>query len=346
MRSRLITNNRVRRIAALLPALTVVLAIQSCNTSNTLPTQPTQESAASFSLDFVLGRNHSLDVPSHRGQFFPMAIGNCWTYRGSFSTHIEGDPFLNIGLFMEQRKLTGTEDLFGRTYVVEEQKRWFPLFPWPPTDSNTVWVRYRQDRAGLYEADVPLNQSPNSRVVTLAHAGKSERSRNMGVLANWYQLEAHVLRTRGEGFLPAVQILKRKIQSVHAALRHTGLRHPGRTGRPPGGVLPDELTRLKYPLRPGQEWTIRSEPMFTARVERREVLNLPAGRMRGIRIRILIEGLNPEDEVFIWYGREGFLKMSYHLESVATDNQGNPIGTLISEEYSLLETVELVSRRP
>jgi hypothetical protein len=343
MHSEPIATYWVRKIAANLPALVVALAVGACGTSDHRPTQPVLDATASAGTDEALGGDHRPDQRPGRKGFFPLDIGNCWTYTGSLATRIEGDSLMSLQLFGEQRKLTGTEVLFGRTYVVEEQKQWPRLSPFPPSDSTTYWVRYRQDRAGLYEADVPLIQPPDARLRAYAQAGKSERSQGVAGLADWHHLEARVLAAKGEAYQPAVRELIRKVQAAHAALRYARLHPPKGIGGPPGGALPNELTRLKYPLHPGQEWTLRAEPIvFTSRVERHEVLRLPAGRMPGFRIRILIEGLDPSDEVFMWYGRKGFLRMRYLIKSVATDPEGNPIGTLISERHLGLESIELI----
>ena len=134
MRSRPIATCWVRKIAANLPAIVAALAVGACGTSDNKLTQPILDPAASARSDEAFGRNHPSNHQSRRRGFFPLDIGNCWTYSGSYVTHIEGDPFSSVWLFGEQRELTDTEILFGRTYVVEEQKRWNRLSPFPPSD--------------------------------------------------------------------------------------------------------------------------------------------------------------------------------------------------------------------
>lgn len=89
----------------------------------------------------------------------------------------------------------------------------------------------------------------------------------------------------------------------------------------PGTAGPGELTRLRYPLEPKARWTIRADPnfRFVADVVGVDVLELPAGRFRGYRIRLGADVFGPHDVVHVWYGRSGYLQLVAHLEGDATN---------------------------
>ena len=66
------------------------------------------------------------------------------------------------------------------------------------------------------------------------------------------------------------------------------------------------------------------------------------GMMPGWRIRYTSELFGPHDRVHVWYGRQGFLRLAYHVESDATDPNGNVIGTAVAEETQELRSLSLV----
>ncbi len=113
-------------------------------------------------------------------------------------------------------------------------------------------------------------------------------------------------------------------------------------GSPPGGPLSEEITRLRYPLRPGASWTVREDPFFGSTVEAMEVVKLPPGRFPAARIRMKSEFYGPNDRVRLWFGRSGELGHQYHLEASATDYMGNVIGTILFDETEMLTDIDLV----
>ena len=50
-------------------------------------------------------------------------------------------------------------------------------------------------------------------------------------------------------------------------------------------------------------------------------------------------GEEPNDKVLIWYGRSGRLRYAIHVRSVATDENGNPIGEVVSDESEVLQSL-------
>jgi hypothetical protein len=342
-------------------ALCVLTAagILSCG-ANPKPTEP--DSGATADLTNIDGDGLSLGAgehPGHRG-FYPLTIGNTWTYKGTFLATVRPDscdsPCVAIGFidrWRESRELVGTETLFGREYVVEEQTRWsdwgipFDTIRVDTMASPTAYpmafrVLYRQDQAGLYEADAQ-NWQPSGTNGGLAAAHGAPATDLQERLSVTLQRKGMALTAVEAAAYDAANVrLQEKLDVVAAALAWHGHR-PGPFGGGRGGVLDHEITRLKYPLHPGQCWVIRDSPLFTSRVIRHEVLRLPAGRLGGYQIRIESELFGPEDRVHIWYGRAGFLKLSATLYGEAIDEWGNHIGTLVSTEYSALESFQLVS---
>jgi hypothetical protein len=325
----------------------IALLAGACSTSDRSPTQYVEDPAGVSELadgadmDIALGSDH------HPRGFYPLTKGNRWTYRGAMMMRIEGDSITAVGQYAERRELTGLEDLCGREYMVETQKRWSTIVPFPPLDLVTNKVWYRQDKAGLYEADCGTSTTQGSGDHSPALVNLADRFDPVGWEAKQSRFSASLAASGRDGYQAALRHLVDKIRAAEAAVRTTGMhRRPRHMGGPPGGVLSDEITRLKYPLHPRQHWVIRESPRFESYVEQFRVFNLPAGRMGGYAIRVDSEFFDKNDRVEIWYGRNGFLGMRTHLEAVATDEFGDPIGTLISDERMWLEHLELVRKSP
>ena len=98
-----------------------------------------------------------------------------------------------------------------------------------------------------------------------------------------------------------------------------------------------EIQRLAYPVYPGQEWVIRDAPLFTSVVEAVEEF---AG-IRAWRIRVDSELLSPEDRVHMWFSRCGMLGWRFHLEGVATDETGKPVGRVVSDEKLVVTDIDI-----
>lgn len=309
-----------------LSALTLALALSACS-SDRMPTQsdPTADATAT---GFAANPQGTEGGPG----FFPLQIGNTWTYRIDARSWHTGDSVMSIAQYTQRRDLVGTEESFDRQYVVEEWKTWSPL-GYPPGDDTVInRIYYRQDRAGLYEADVPGGKPPlatDGPFATLL-AGRSMK----------------LAPAQSAAYSAALARLQEKRQLLAAALSGAGHQPPAPLGHPPGGVLRHEITRLQYPLRPGQSWTIREDPLFTSRVLKHDMLNLPAGKLGGYQIQIESEAFGPKDQVFVWYGRTGLLQMTAHLEAmyIGYDDPYGDSTAVIYEEHSSLQGFDFVNR--
>jgi hypothetical protein len=249
--------------------------------------------------------------------FFPLKVGNQWHYDRTLSVRITQDDGtlvdeseLNIA---KDARIVGTETIGGRTYVVEED-----VVHEEGGGGDVIRrVFWRQDRTGLYKADVPdLAASAAAKPAPGAETAALDRA--------WSRLEGRLARPGfREAFGAARERLAQKMEIVERVL-------PAPARSPSESAPPAELTRLSYPLHVGAQWTVREEPLLTARVEGLDVLTLPAGRFSGWRIRYFSERFGPGDEVRVWYGRDGYLAREARLEGEALDAQGNPIGTTIA----------------
>jgi hypothetical protein len=315
-------------------AILVASAISGCASR---PDTPTAPSVAPGPLAVGSAGGGSAGVS---GQFYPLQVGNHWSYHKRLSyTLVEGDrlpsPSYDWNATVD-RGLTCFETIDGRDYVVEEVEER------AQSEAIFSWVRYRQDRTGLYEADVEL-QVPAQCFGPIKSSSSSAPMAAERLARGIESLVAASPPERQAAYRAAGERLREKLARVERALRR------GATGAPshPELAQPGELTRLSYPLYPAKSWTIRRDPegaTFMARVEGTDLLNLPAGRFPGFRIRILSTFLGPDDEVRTWYGPSGYLQLVAHMETFAVDDRGAIIGRLAIDQRETLVSLSLVSR--
>lgn len=279
------------------------------------------------------GAGGEAGVPGARGGgLVPLGNGYRWTYEGGVVLQEPGEPFEIPRV--ETHTIIGTENRSGRDYWLLEQVIEEHAFG---EDREIVyWSRLRQDRTGLFVADVSLTEPPagpavvmDPRADTSLEVAWERLAGSLGVIERaayrraWEELVARRAALRS--------LVRLAASTVAAAV----------PGRDPGGVAEGELTRLSYPLHPGAEWVIREEPLFRCRVEAVDVLSLPIGRVPAYRLRIDGVFFDADDDVFFWYGHVGFVGHSVHTESVARDSEGNPIGMIIADDTLFLTSVAL-----
>jgi hypothetical protein len=316
-------------------ALCILVLAAGCGTLDQGPGVPDSqamgESGIADANDLLAPDAHA----SGHGGFFPLDIGNLWTYSGELTVAIEpGDPIVTERL--EVHSIIGTEELFGREYVLEKQ---FNI----DEDGDTLspyWVRYRQDRAGLYEADVAGSEPPSGTLLP-RRVGDSHTAPMARI---WNRISPTLRTGEREAYKAAWEDLCLKLRVIDNAARRP-VAFAALSKGPPGGVMSEEITRLEYPLHPGQEWTIRDDPFYVlGACESHDVLDLPPGRMPGYKIAITNDLLGPNDWVYVWYGRRGFLGSEFYVETEIIDPNGNPMGTLVAEEHLFLESLDLVGK--
>jgi hypothetical protein len=308
------------RKTALLLVAAILAAIFSCNITDTDPADTGIE--AVYSADDILAGKGGGNA--HKGKFYPLALGNTWHYTGERMMQVgDSDPF--YGSVSEERKIREMEQLFGREYFVEEQTGVISDGV-SPDDAYIYWIRYRQDKAGLYEADV---------AITIPPGGYDSTS----VTGAWEKIWQKASAGLDRETVDRLRIAHfRKLDLVDEVLGRRLGRHM--LAGPPGGILTNEIQRLKYPLHVGQEWTIREIPLFTSEVLKHDVLDLPAGKMNGWKITNHSGIFGENDVVWFWYGRTGFLGMVVHLETEVTLVDGTVV-PVVSDETLWLDSYDI-----
>lgn len=304
--------------------LVALLALVSIGCSRNAPNAPAASVAMSQAVSAFGAR------AQEPNGYFPLRIGNRWhsiaeTRAGRIPP--DGGPVDELAYFTDIfRFLKGTETIDGTSYVVEQDSTNQQGSSFGPVVN---WIRYRQDRSGLYEADVAANIPPvlNEGQFTGSGAGITPESDGGGMMSGLvYGVPENELAAYQEAWAKTAE----RVATIRSMGRKLAL--PGGANRP-GGVRAGELTRLAYPLHPGQSWIIRSEPdlVFTSQVEANETIDVPAGRFPSSRIRIDNSVLGPNDRVHIWFGRAGILAFRYHVEVPIVDPEGNSHGAFLVE---------------
>lgn len=245
------------------------------------------------------------------GRFFPLDSGSVWVYSLDQST-VFIDSIAPPDSFVDHGSVTtlmrGAYDIGGTPYTLSTETtrirgdREFEL-----------GILYRQDATGLYELDEPI-RDPRTSVRTsrlhealaarIARGRPAARSASLRALASFESKIAHVERL------------------LHAA---NPVPATGPQGQP-------EIQRLAYPLAVGRQWIVRTDPLFTERVEARVTIPVGGRRLSAWRIRIESELFGPDDRVWLWVSPEGELRFRYHVVGVNVDNNGDPIGVFVSEQ--------------
>lgn len=97
---------------------------------------------------------------------------------------------------------------------------------------------------------------------------------------------------------------------------------------------------LAYPMHPGQTWLQGGFGLETRlTVEGQETLRTPAGNIPAWRIRVDRAQHGPNDSHHVWYGREGYLQLVSHSESVLAD------GSIVRSDHTHhLESIRVAGR--
>ena len=256
-------------------------------------------------------------------EFYPLSVGNTWSYHRDYTLVVEvivGPPYKRVETFdgTVVRRIERTEDIDGVTYFVEAAT----LTPTGMPPARTTWTRYRQDHSGLYASDTPVSGPLSGCADARDATGRADRP-----------LVRRALREHA-----------RKLERIRMALGPDGGPAMEESGRP-GGLRPDEIVTLGYPLHTGAAWYNRVEP-FVVRslVETHENLDLPAGRFPAWRVRVENELLDPEDRVVVWYGRSGRLALSIHTETLALDTDTGETALITTDDTDVLTGLALAPR--
>lgn len=248
------------------------------------------------------------------GAFFPLTEGNTWNYERVIRA---GGPGMTPDEFASsvERTTGNTTSFEGHDYRVLEER-------YIEGEETILYcILIRQDRNGLFEADRSISECgdvPQSRASLLGSVLSPQA---------------------GDRYSAAKARLMAKLNAIDVALSRglAGTPVAGGKGLKPLAESQGELVRLRYPLRPGQTWEIRGEPLFTAEVVRRDRLVTQAGTFSAWRIAVHPPGLEEGDFLDVWYSREGFLGHRLHVTSTSTPG-GEP---LVYEETMLLTDLDI-----
>jgi hypothetical protein len=302
----------------LIAILGIVLLSLACARQN--PIAPSNTAA-------VVGSSPRLaatpPAPS-RADFYPLTIGNHWHYDRTFLLRYApgADPGDTIRSEVD-RDLIGKEVLFGREYVLEQETI---VQDSRPGEIFRYWTRFRQDREGLYYADLFASEPPQTDDVSTPMAVSSP-------VPATPNLNASVPSTQQR--LAVYEMAERRLSILRQAA--LGARRWATGG--PGGAASNEVTLLQYPLRPGASWALREDPRVVYTVEALETLDLPIGRRLGYRIRVDFGSEpDPNSTTHVWYGRAGMLGYRIWLLQIG----GYPSGYFEAEEEEWLEEATLI----
>ena len=256
--------------------------------------------------------------------FYPLAIGNQWTYSIRSRSTIVTDAGAQPPVVTQSpwiAAITGTSASNSRTYFI--QAEYDPRVVGPglgPAPASTFLLR--EDRSGLYEADQLIRATPTAPRPTAATQWRASID------------PAIAGTTQSAAFARAADVIAARLDLVMGS----GM---GRPGPGPGGPDPGELSMLRYPLRPGAHWVVRNSPLFTRTVVDRVTTRLPAGVFDSWKLRGDSELFGSTDRVHFWYGRAGLLRIRFHSEAEATDEAGNSVGRLIVDQDQILTALTL-----
>jgi len=316
--------------------VTLAVVAAGCSGRHDLATRPTLPAAGAEGRDAAPPAG--LAGGSDGSGSYPLLLGNRWLDRGIYVVRTVPDsgpepaPYRNE--MTTEREIVCTVQIGHRRYLVEQSiQRMLDR-------SYTHWVAYRQDDKGLYEgAAYFLGPPPCETGAGPGPAGAPP------ILARRPAPWPEHLAPRGvatdAAFEAAWQRLRERIASLEEALSP----RPASAASLPGMVVSTDVVRLRYPLRTGARWRMRSDPFrVDILVEDIDYLDLPTGRARAYRIRLLEDFLGPNDTVRFWYGAQGQLRYAYHFEMDATDQTGRIIGRAIVDQHESLEAAWLLDK--
>jgi hypothetical protein len=108
---------------------------------------------------------------------------------------------------------------------------------------------------------------------------------------------------------------------------------------------PHETRLLAYPMHRGACWVIDEARRITAVIDRTELVDTPAGRFPAWKIRARNGGHLTSEEVFVWYGRAGYLGMTVHAQFERTSPTGETV-VIVDDQAEWLESIDLIHNQP
>ena len=305
--------------------------LAGCATEEHITAPPAENVLADASHEWVIS---SEPVPESEFRMqqprmrYPLQLGNLWKYTAHVMIQVtttEGEEPPEEIIRTTKAEIVGAESLSGRCYTILERTITEDI---NPGDVFLQRVFFRQDRSGLYEADIPVGARPPELARPVGIEGRNTFDRLLAA------------REQGTAWVRTHRELQNRANLIRK-LSDAG----SRRGRNRGGPMENELTRLDYPLRRGHRWVVVDDAFhMTATVEGREVLDLPIGRTPAWRIRLDSDFFGPDDEVHLFYGRQGYLGWRLMIMGEAVGSDGESLGTLRFTDEEYLQDVEIDRR--
>jgi hypothetical protein len=294
----------------LLAALTFALA--GC----AAPLDPTSHITSPGDQGVAQGGVTPVFEPIPRSNLYPLQVGNRWLYERTERTQIipnVGDPLPpDVQTTDFEVTLPCQVTFDGLDYIVQLES--FPEF------NSHYFYLYRQTSEELSGRDIGGGEVPCAApAMGLSSAPTKPRS------------EAILTRIKNPAQRAAYAAAIGKVRERMEATR-----------RPTVGLGDREFTFLSYPLYTGKSWQAKVEGNFVRTVEGQDLLNVPAGTFAALRLGIDSEFLGPMDTAHIWYGPRGVIRFHASFQGIATDDEGNPIGIVVSTSTEELKEISLV----
>ena len=243
---------------------------------------------------------------------YPLATGNRWDY--ILAARVEvfppyGGPSASNEMGKWRAEVLGPTSVNGREYWSVQESD-------PEVGAGPVYLE-RVDADGLFEYDNPPTLSPVAAPASMAdplavtRRALAAQQRSLAGSAH----EAALAR--------AATNVTEKLVRMRALI----------AGRALATTEPavNEIVLLRFPVRAGGAWTVRTEPRFSRVVVGQDEMVLPVGRVRAWRVQGLSELFGAEDRAYFWYSRAGLVRMHLHVVVEATDEYGNPVGKAVGE---------------
>ncbi len=343
----------IRRLLVLTLVSFVALSIAGCAKKSLAPTAPRTATLEQSGTLLATGMDRLRPAQGGWASYFPLDSGSIWTYSLELRLTLipNADPtdvtVTDYRATLESRML-GQQLWDDVAYTLEQDTE--------SGDQGTyeTYIFLRQDAQGLHEA--VRNGSGGAQKDGIrkpsAFAGRMnlpfDRAASPSAQRAWERA-----RSATAAKLAAIERTLPWRGAALPALSDSGQVPPG-PGMPPGDDDPPpppppggppgwyELLRLSYPLHSGQHWKVDPGLSLLATVEGTDVIRVGSDHLPCWRIGyVWPDFFGPNDRVQVWYGRDGYLGLRYHLESPATDGSGNVIGVEIAEETRRLTSLSL-----
>jgi hypothetical protein len=254
--------------------------------------------------------------PENPGQYFPLSELNLWAYETKMVSIVNEDgspPETVQTTLIEIRQIVGKFDIGDRAYFEERNTT-----QGHPESAFSLFLR--QDGSGLHESEtLPADVARPASHATNARASRPDVELLLEGLDRSMGLK--IAESRHPAAMRAAWRSTRSKVDALWNLRPASVASEVLRARPEG--VTEELLRLRYPLRPGQSWVIRQDPLYTAIVDGVGTFPAHKGKVPTRSIRIRSELFGADDVVHQDVSTIGFTGLRAHVVGQGVDENGN-----------------------